>query len=50
MSSAAKQVPFDLEVRHFPQARAQRTFEKLIESATELFISKGFDATPFLGG
>jgi AcrR family transcriptional regulator len=37
--------PFVSRAREFPQERARRTFEALIDAARELFASRGFDAT-----
>jgi len=46
MSGAVdSQLLFALEARAFPQERARRTFESLVEAGERVFAEKGFDAT-----
>lgn len=46
MSSPAKpEALFPAQPRQFSQDRARRTFEALVEAATEVFGERGFDAT-----
>lgn len=35
----------DQRAREFPQERARRTYEALVEAATECFVQNGYDAT-----
>lgn len=47
-STSAKQqdrAPFATEPRQFAQKRAHRTFESLVEAATDVFTERGFDGT-----
>jgi AcrR family transcriptional regulator len=45
MSSSDGSAMFSSESRHFPQERARKTYEALIEAGTAVFAEKGFDAT-----
>lgn len=45
MSSRAKPALFDTQPRQFAQERARRTYEALVEAATEVFAERGFDTT-----
>lgn len=45
MSDSEQLILFDGPARQFSQARARKTFEALIEAASQLFAERGFDAT-----
>lgn len=43
--AAPSKSPFVSREREFPQERARRTFEALVDAARQLFAARGFDAT-----